>query len=68
MKKILVPIDFSKVSHNAFIYAKSLAEKWKIEIDLVYMYNGTFRPNETVAIFSIDKTRQQVLRLQVLSK
>jgi len=61
MKNILVPTDFSKVSHNAFMYAKSLAEKWKIEIDLVYVYNGTFRPNEPVTVFSPNKTRQQVL-------
>ena len=65
MKKILVPIDFSKVSHNAFTYAIALAEKWKSEIDLVYMYNGSFRPNDPVAVFNINKTRQQVLKERV---
>ena len=46
MKKILVPTDFSKTSHNAFLYACELAKELGAEIKVVHLYNGTFQPNQ----------------------
>jgi nucleotide-binding universal stress UspA family protein len=39
MKKILVPVDFSLYSKNAFFYAKIIAEKTKAEIILLNCYH-----------------------------
>ncbi len=61
MKKILVPIDFSEVSHNAYLFARELAAIWKASIDLVYVYSGSYSPTEPVTVFSSNKTRKDVL-------
>ena len=39
MKKILVPIDFSETSDNAFIYALELANKIKGELVLLHTFD-----------------------------
>ena len=46
MKKILVPTDFSKTSHNAFLYAREMAKELGAAIKVVHLYNGTFQPNQ----------------------
>jgi len=46
MKKILVPTDFSKTSHNAFLYACEMAKELGATIKVVHIYSGTFQPNQ----------------------
>lgn len=45
MKKILVPIDFSDTSANAYSYAKKLATKLKAAITLAHYYHPTLDTN-----------------------
>ena len=39
MKKIIVPIDFSPISINAFEYALRLADTFACEIEVIHMYS-----------------------------
>lgn len=39
MKKILVPLDFSKTSQNAFVYALELAKTFKAELLLLHTFD-----------------------------
>ena len=38
MKKILVPIDFSETSDNAFVYALEMAKRLKAELVLLHTF------------------------------
>ena len=42
MKSILVPIDFTAVSFNAFVLATHLAERLNFKIRLLHVFSGTF--------------------------
>ncbi|MEM9820775.1 MAG: universal stress protein [Bacteroidota bacterium] len=44
MKKILVPVDFSDCSRNAFFYAKSLAARMGYGLKVVHVYTGNLNP------------------------
>lgn len=46
MAYILVPVDFSTNSLNAYVYALSLAERFKLNIKVLHVYNRSFVPNE----------------------
>lgn len=46
MSHILVPVDFSINSHNAFRYAVQLANQLQVGIKLLHVYSGSFMPNE----------------------
>ena len=44
MKKILVSVDFSDCSRNAFFYAKSLAARMGYGLKVVHVYTGNLNP------------------------
>lgn len=46
MSTILVPIDFSDNSKDAFLYALLLGKKLKMNVKLLYVYNRSFVPTE----------------------
>ena len=60
MKKILVPTDFSKTAHDAYLYARSLAEKLNASLEVVHAYTGTFNTNEPLILEPL-KGREEVL-------
>jgi nucleotide-binding universal stress UspA family protein len=60
MKKILVPIDFSKTAHDAYLYARKLAEKLEAELEVVHVYTGSFNTNEPIVLEPL-KGREEVL-------
>lgn len=60
MKKILVPTDFSKTAHDAYLYARGLAEKLEAELEVVHVYVGSFNTNEPVVLEPL-KGREEVL-------
>ncbi len=52
MKKILVPVDFSDASYNAFVFAERIATHFDAAIDVVHIYDGTFS-NDTTPAFQL---------------
>jgi nucleotide-binding universal stress UspA family protein len=42
MNSILVPVDFTPVSFNAFVFASHLAERLNYKIRLIHVFSGTF--------------------------
>ena len=38
-KKIIVPVDFSELSHNAFLFALSIAEDFDCEVEVIHFYS-----------------------------
>lgn len=46
MSKILIPVDFSLASHNAYAYGLKLAEAIGVDVHLVHYYSGSLNPNE----------------------
>ena len=50
MSHILVPVDFSIPSHNAYNYALRLAEELNLNIILAHYYNGSMQPNEPLLL------------------
>lgn len=49
MKKILVPIDFTDTSENAFVYAIEMAKFYKAELLLLHTFDLPYIDNETQA-------------------
>ena len=49
MKKILVPIDFSETSENAFVYALEMAKVYKAELLLLHTFDLPFVDNQVIA-------------------
>jgi nucleotide-binding universal stress UspA family protein len=49
MKKILVPIDFSETSENAFVYAIEMAKSYQAQLLLLHTYDLPFVDNQVVA-------------------
>ena len=54
MKKIIVPVDFSKVAHNAYLYACELAKFYKYKVKVVHVYGGELNAMERLALQSGD--------------
>lgn len=46
MKKIIVPIDFSKAALNAFLYAGDLAKTMGFSIQMVHIYQEDLNPKQ----------------------
>lgn len=42
MKKILIPIDFSNNSHNAYLFARDLAESLDAELTAIHIFSHLF--------------------------
>lgn len=69
MEKIIVPVDFSKDSQKAIEYAIIFANKWKCDLDLIYVQPDSFayfpesfgaelqllEKNETIAYEKLEK-------------
>jgi len=60
MKKILVPTDFSKTSHDAYLFALEMAEVIGAELKVVHLYSGTFQPNRSI-VFKAGMGRVEAL-------
>ncbi|MBK7804866.1 MAG: universal stress protein [Saprospiraceae bacterium] len=54
MIRILVPIDFTKVSFSAFNYAIHLAESMKAEITVFHVINGSFSTADSMFLDTMD--------------
>ena len=50
MSHILLPVDFSIPSHNAFSFGLRLAEELNLSIVLSHYYNGSISPNEPLVL------------------
>ena len=60
MKKILVPIDFSKSSQDALVYAKNLANTLGFSLNVVHVYTSNLNPSESLTLRP-GKIRQESL-------
>ncbi|MFK7773128.1 MAG: universal stress protein [Saprospiraceae bacterium] len=60
MKNILVPIDFSPCSMDAFLYAKALADTLGFSIKLVHVFNGNLNIDPSINLHS-EKTREETI-------
>jgi nucleotide-binding universal stress UspA family protein len=54
MKTIIVPVDFSKVAHNAYLFARELAGFFKYKLKVVHVYGGELNAMERLALQSGD--------------
>jgi nucleotide-binding universal stress UspA family protein len=61
MKKILVPVDFSKTSQNAYFYAIEWARVLGGSIHLVNIYSGSFDPKEALVVSDLETRHDQIL-------
>lgn len=50
MKHILVPVDFSNTSHNAYLYARELALTLGGKVEVIHIYSESFSTKEPFAI------------------
>jgi nucleotide-binding universal stress UspA family protein len=62
-KKIIVPIDFSATSQNAYLYARELAKHYGSSIEIVHAYMGSFSADESS--FRPGKTTRKILQEQL---
>ncbi len=61
MKKILVPIDFSETSENAFLYALEMAKIYKAEVVLLHTFDLPFvDPNVSIDYAEVYDTLEVV--------
>lgn len=69
MSKILVPVDFSYASKNAYVYALQLADQLGLNVDLVHFYGGSITPGKPLIITGDGSIQGSVhRRLQEFSK
>ena len=61
MKRILVPVDFSNTSHNAYLYARDLAAALGGEIEAIHVYSENFSTKEPFAVKE-GEGREEVVR------
>ena len=50
MSRILVPVDFTLICHNAYRYALHLAEDLDLDVVLVHYYSGSIDPRSPLVI------------------
>ena len=50
MKTIVVPVDFSKVAHNAYLFARELANFFNYKIKVIHVYGGELNAMERLAL------------------
>ncbi len=60
MKNILVPVDFSLCSMDAFLYAKGLADTLGFSIKLVHVYQGNLNMDTSITLQPV-KTREEAI-------
>jgi nucleotide-binding universal stress UspA family protein len=54
--KILVPVDFSDTSYNAYRYARALAEVFGCRLELIHAYSVSFSKNTMVSLLAEEGT------------
>lgn len=54
MIRILVPLDFTKVSFSAFNYAVEMAEVMKAELTVLHVINGSFATSDSMFLDTMD--------------
>ena len=54
MKTIVVPTDFSKVAHNAYLFAREMADLFQYKIKVIHVYGGELNAMEHLALQSGD--------------
>ncbi len=50
MKTIIVPVDFSKVAHNAYLFAREIAGFFQYKLKVVHVYGGELSAMEQLAL------------------
>ena len=63
MKNILVPIDFSQCSMDAFLYAKGLADTLGFSIKLVHVYSGNLNVDPSINLHSEKNREETILKM-----
>ena len=63
MKNILVPIDFSQSSMDAFLYAKGLADTLDFSIKLVNVYSGNLNIEPSINLHSEKNREETILKM-----
>lgn len=67
--KILVPVDFTKTSFAAYMYANQLAADLKAEITLLHVVQGSFSTGDTYFIDTLESTSKVAMnRLKYFAK
>jgi nucleotide-binding universal stress UspA family protein len=51
-RKILVPVDFSATSYNAYRYARALAEVFGCRLELIHAYSISYSKNTMVSLLA----------------
>ncbi len=62
MRNILVPIDFSQCSRDAFLYAKGLADTLGFSIKLVHVYIGNLNTDASINLNSVKSREEAILK------
>jgi len=62
MKNILVPIDFSPCSINAFLYAREIAQELGVSLKVVHIYTGNLNASESL-VLRPGKTKHESMEL-----
>mmetsp|Transcript_4573 Transcript_4573/g.10930 ORF Transcript_4573/g.10930 Transcript_4573/m.10930 type:complete len:283 (+) Transcript_4573:506-1354(+) len=62
MKNILVPIDFSQCSRDAFLYAKGLADTLGFSIKLVHVYIGNLNTDASINLNPVKSREEAILK------
>ncbi len=60
MKKILVPIDFSPTSKNAYEFALAFAKKTQASLKLIHVYNSPLDANNPAMLLSIPEQEARI--------
>jgi len=60
MKKILVPIDFSNNSHNAYLFARDLAASVDAELTTVHIFSHQFSDIEPIKEEGVEKKSERL--------
>jgi len=69
MTRILVPVDFTRVSFSAYNYAVQLAEKMKAKVTLMHVINGSFSTADSMFLDTLDAAFEAAKkRLKYFSK
>jgi len=79
MKKILLPIDFSETSDNAFVYAMELAKKLKAEVIVLHTFDLPIIDSqampinyatiyETIELTNFDHYREKMPKLHAIAE
>ena len=60
MKNILVPVDFSDTSKNAFQYALAYAKKTQANVKLIHVYNSPLDASNPAILLSLGEQEERI--------